>query len=146
MGAAEWTGYSTTPATSTTSAYPTYGAASSYGYDAVNSVDHHSTNFQLPTVLPEPPYCPTDYHPAAVQPTVNSIVCPNNYTKSTDLVDPLTSSYPPYNNWNGYNTNYQYSGCATQTQYPPHTGPTMVSWKISKLLYSFFFSFQIKLF
>lgn len=46
MGAAEWTGYSST---AQTASYSTaYTPSGSYGYETTASVDHHS-NFHLPT-------------------------------------------------------------------------------------------------
>lgn len=72
-------------------------------------------------------FCPTDYHTPTIQSPTNSAVCSSNYSKSTEIVDPLSNApYPSYNNWtNGYN-NYQYNGCTPQAQYPPHPAPTMV--------------------
>lgn len=46
MGAAEWTGYSSTPT------YPSYSSlpsvSSSYNYDSTGVIDHHS-NFHIPS-------------------------------------------------------------------------------------------------
>lgn len=124
IGAAEWTGYASSSVQP--SSFPQFSNSSLYGYDTPNPVDHH-TNFHLPTVLSDhQSFCPTDYHTPTIQSPTNTAVYNANYSKSTEIVDPLAAPYPSYNNWtNGYN-NYQYNSCAPQAQYPPHPTPTLV--------------------
>lgn len=133
MGAAEWTGYSSVPDTSSYAPYsPQLPTASGYSYEQspLVSGDTHG-NYHLPPVLPQDgiaqSYCPTEY-PSATNSLAQSgmIGCPSSSYpgKSTEM-----EQY--YGNWsNGYN-NYQPYACpppvpVLPTAQPYNPNPTMV--------------------
>ncbi|XP_011296368.1 protein lozenge [Musca domestica] len=148
MGAADWTGCSTTasaaysyhhshplppppaPPSATAAAAATNGVYP--GYETLTS---DPANLQLPTVITDmQTFCaPSDYHPTAIVPHIQPTMCsptyaggPKNEYDSYNAA--AAAGYSSYSNWsNGYNTGYQYGSCATQPQYPTHGHtPTMV--------------------
>ncbi|XP_037815293.1 protein lozenge isoform X2 [Lucilia sericata] len=146
MGAAEWTGYSSsmTSASAYSSFHHTHhlppppppsaasAAATNSAYSGYESLTTDPANLHLPTVLTDmQPYCPTsDYHPSAIVPHVQPPICSPNYStvpkNEYDSYNAAAAGYSSYNNWsNGYN-NYQYGSCAGQPQYSAHTAHTMV--------------------
>ncbi|XP_065364861.1 protein lozenge [Calliphora vicina] len=147
MGAAEWTGYSSSMTSA--SAYSSFhhphhlpppppppsaatAAATNSAYTGYESLTTDPANLHLPTVLTDmQPYCATsDYHPGAIVPHVQPPICSPNYSSAPkneyDSYNAAAAGYSSYSNWsNGYN-NYQYGSCAGQPQYSAHAAHTMV--------------------
>ncbi|KAL9880674.1 lozenge isoform 1-T1 [Glossina fuscipes fuscipes] len=148
MGAAEWTGYTSSVNTAASAAYSSYhhthhahhlpppppppaataatSNASYSGYESLPTAD--PANLHLSSVLTDmQTFCASsDYHPGAIVPHVQAPICSPSYSANKTELDSFNASYPSYNNWsNGYN-NYQYGSCTPQAQYSTHTAPTMV--------------------
>ncbi|XP_073833668.1 lozenge [Musca autumnalis] len=143
MGAADWTGCPSTASAAYSyhhshtlpppPAPPSATAASATNgvYPGYETLPTDPANLQLPTVITDmQTFCaPSDYHPTAIVPHIQQAMCSPTYgggpkTEYDSYNAAAAAGYSSYSNWsNGYNTGYQYGGCATQPQYPTH-GPT----------------------
>lgn len=134
MGAAEWTGYSTSgPDSSSYAPYsPQLSSAAGYSYDQtiITPETVPIPNYHLPPVLPQDgiaqSYCPTEYPSASSSLAQSGMIgcASNSYPgKSSEM-----EQY--YGSWNGYN-NYQSYPCpppvpALPPSQPYNPTPTMV--------------------